>query len=377
MILDKKFYDWNCVLLWGTFRGHFEKSCYEKTHYKRFIHMTIAAIEFLPIISQISSIFEKLIVEVFAKEERSLNNLKMWNRKEIINYHEKIGSFSNYKELFTWSRWSDACVMPSMSGLKQIANYLTQRHGFQKDCFVVCLTLAEFRENLNSISLIQHDVRKAFVIPTHSSSWGQKQDGQVAKRSEEFPQHIITVVAEKKEGRIHIALLDPVIRSENQVINPDHIGLHLDETVPFTEQELVLSYILSSNLPFATTTLYHSTILREVSNGCWAFALKDAIAFLKSATFFTDIKVQNTSTTIGTFILKGIETLPFEWMKTAQLSNAAFQTYFTQHPDQDNEKARKKIAKHQVEGQNQRIGHATVKWIEKLLQIQPNSFKLL
>lgn len=48
-------------LLWGNFRGHVEKACYG-TWEKRTIHVIICILEFLPIISQIASIFEMIIV---------------------------------------------------------------------------------------------------------------------------------------------------------------------------------------------------------------------------------------------------------------------------------------------------------------------------
>lgn len=241
------------------------------------------------------------------------------------------------------------------------------RHGFPNNSIDICLTLREFSENLKSIESTQCDFRKVFIVPTHSSLWGRKEDGSIAKRLEEFPQHIFAVVLEKKEEELHISLLDPMIRSKNNIIDPDHIGLSLEKSsIPFTEQELVLSYILESKLKAETTTLYHSKVLREKSNGCWAFALKDAVTFLKSADFFKSIKTEVKHTKLGEYTLKGIDVLPPSFMKTAQLSVEEFENYFRLHPDQDDQFIREQIKKHQLDGLNLRIGHATVKWLNKL-----------
>ena len=307
-------------------------------------------------------------IEVSISSDFLLEHLNMWNREKIKQYHKRIATHSNRQSLFMWSRWSDANVMPSMEGLAQLSGYLVKRHAFQKDSLTVCATLAEFKDQLNMIQASQGDFRKAFIVPTHSSSWGQKENGIVAKRSEECAQHIIAVVVEREGNKLHIALLDPMIRVKNEIITPSNIGLDLEANIPFTEQELVLSYILGSNLEAESTTLYHSKVLRETSNGCWAFALKDAVAFLKLPSFFKDIKVEDAkvSKIIKEFVLKGIDILPISFMKTAQFSELQFETYFSQYPDEDSQDIRTKITKHQVEGLNQRIGHATVKWMEQL-----------
>lgn len=400
MSLDSNFYSWDKVLLWGTFVGHCKKASNEKGNCKRFIHITIALIEFLPIISQIASIVEKIIVmrckknpnpinkkfntnpplinidnnqneksEIKISSKSNLDDLHIWDRNKVKEYHQNIDKSDPIrKNHLIWSRWSDANLMPSMNGLRKISSHLVQKHALQNDSLIVCSTLKEFKEKLDNIQSIQGDFRNAFVIPTHSTSWGRKEDGKIAQRSEEFPQHIITIGVERRGTELHIALLDPMIRHGNETITSNNIGLELNENVPFTEQELVLSYILSSKIDPKTTTLYHSKVLREKSNGCWAFALKDAVAFLKSPSFFKDIKAEDVGSFVEKFTLRGIKVLPFSFMKTAQFDDNQFETYFRQNPDQDNPDARRKLAKHNVEGLNQRIGHATVKWIEKLRQ---------
>lgn len=56
-------YTWRNAILWGNFRGHYKKAV-ECTGMKRVVHCIIAATELLPIISQITSIFEKLVVDL-------------------------------------------------------------------------------------------------------------------------------------------------------------------------------------------------------------------------------------------------------------------------------------------------------------------------
>lgn len=60
--LDKTNYSWRNAFLWGNFVGHCKKAN-EGNLGNRIVHVLIASIEFLPIISQMSSICEKLIIE--------------------------------------------------------------------------------------------------------------------------------------------------------------------------------------------------------------------------------------------------------------------------------------------------------------------------
>lgn len=68
--LDETSYTWKNALLWGNFAQHSKKAREGKLS-NRVIHAFIAAIEFLPIISQISSICEKLIIDKFSSNPKS------------------------------------------------------------------------------------------------------------------------------------------------------------------------------------------------------------------------------------------------------------------------------------------------------------------
>lgn len=59
--LPNESYTWRNALLWGNFSGHCELAC-KGTLGAYIVHIIIAALEFLPIIGQIASIFEKIIV---------------------------------------------------------------------------------------------------------------------------------------------------------------------------------------------------------------------------------------------------------------------------------------------------------------------------
>ena len=69
-------YSWKNAILWGNFSAHCQKVT-EGTLCDRIVHVLIAALEFLPIIGQIASIFEKIIVTSFSNpvEQKANPNL--------------------------------------------------------------------------------------------------------------------------------------------------------------------------------------------------------------------------------------------------------------------------------------------------------------
>lgn len=72
--LDKTSYSWQNALCWRYFFEHCEKAT-EGSLGNRIVHALIAALEFFPVISQISSICEKLIIDNFATSESTTNSL--------------------------------------------------------------------------------------------------------------------------------------------------------------------------------------------------------------------------------------------------------------------------------------------------------------
>jgi hypothetical protein len=310
------------------------------------------------------------------------NPLNKWSRTKIKEKHEHVASINRKSPspLLTYSRYSDGKIMPSMEGLSVLSSYLIDKHklksnAFKNDSIFVCHSLQNLQEELKKIqtNLARGEgCRRAFVVATHSTSHGLDSENRSYGRFEDFPQHIFTVVVEAKGQELHIALLDPMLDYGNQTINPNHVGLASTmQNVPFTEMELVLSHIVEANLNLNSTKfikLYYSSVPREKSNGCWAFALKDAVAFINTPDFFDhdNVKKSNVMTTIHDLELKKINTLPSRFMATAQFTDVAFDDYLKNHPEQDNEVFREKIAKHRVQHLNQRIGHAAVKWLQVL-----------
>ncbi len=394
--LDVTDYTLNNALLYGVFYGHCKRAMQGRWD-NRVVHVIIAALELVPVVSQVVSLFEMFMVMSFSKpssrffntsqnENRRDDNssspipLKDWPRDKVKEYHQRIAPLRNESPLLTYSRWSDSQVMPSMKGLALLSSTLIDKHkqksnSFKEDSLFVCETLRDFKAALKTIKdakAVKEPIRRAFIVPTHSTKFGHKENGVLPRRFEEFPQHIFTVVVEKKENELCIALLDPMMRLGNEIITPNHIGLAPElANVPFTEQGLVLSYIVDAGLDSNTTKLYYSSVYREKSNGCWAFALKDAIAFIKTLDFFDcdSIKKAGVVDKIHNLDLRKIEVLPIRFMTTAQLTDSAFEEHFQSHSEQDSISIREKIAKHRIQDQNHRIAHATVKWLQLLTGI--------
>lgn len=92
-------YSWKNALLWGNFNGHLQKAM-EGTLGDRIIHVLIAAIEFLPIIGQIASIFEKIIVSSFSNFEKSevSSNLSEENATVLSDKQKNVDELTDEKE---------------------------------------------------------------------------------------------------------------------------------------------------------------------------------------------------------------------------------------------------------------------------------------
>ncbi|HEY4831497.1 MAG TPA: hypothetical protein VIH61_02945 [Waddliaceae bacterium] len=91
-------YTWENAILWGNFKGHCKKAD-EGTFGHRVIHVLIAAAEFLPIIGQIASIFETIIIKNFGKPaERQVDpaeNDQIINIQQQSNNSDQINRISD------------------------------------------------------------------------------------------------------------------------------------------------------------------------------------------------------------------------------------------------------------------------------------------
>lgn len=82
--LPLKDYTWKNAFLWGNFKGHCRKAMHGAFS-ERFVHILIAMVELLPVFSQVTSIFEKFIVEKF-KQPDSKSDL---SEKKILFIQSK------------------------------------------------------------------------------------------------------------------------------------------------------------------------------------------------------------------------------------------------------------------------------------------------
>lgn len=86
--LDKTNYSWRNAFLWGNFVGHCKKAR-EGSLGNKIVHAFIAAIEFLPIISQITSICEKLFIEHVSTTVSSSNTESVLDKRISVDTNKK------------------------------------------------------------------------------------------------------------------------------------------------------------------------------------------------------------------------------------------------------------------------------------------------
>jgi hypothetical protein len=79
--LSPQEYTWSNALLWGNFLGHCRKA-QKSWGCNRVIHILVAVIQAIPIIGQIASIFEKLIVNCLQVPQKILNPKSFSIKKE-------------------------------------------------------------------------------------------------------------------------------------------------------------------------------------------------------------------------------------------------------------------------------------------------------
>ena len=177
-----------------------------------------------------------------------------------------------------------------MPGVALVASYLAEKNNI--DGLYVCKTLEAFVSRLKEISLSDSDQRCAFVIGLFMS--GGKKQG-VFGHDPNYPQHKATVCVEKKQGSLTIALLDAQPLAEvNKDINPDHLTDRLwsgyDQYNKFNDQELAFRAILKACSDVKGDIRFlHSQVERQIGYGCVAFALHDAICYLRDPDFFKKI----------------------------------------------------------------------------------------
>lgn len=115
--LEKSEYSWKNALFWGNFAGHCRKLS-EGSLGDRLVHALIAFVELIPILSQISSIFEKIIVDNFSKiriDRSFLIERKCSSGCVSLNDGRISGVYSLVNE-------SGKCIRPPRQKVKENSN---------------------------------------------------------------------------------------------------------------------------------------------------------------------------------------------------------------------------------------------------------------
>lgn len=203
------------------------------------------------------------------------------------------------------------CISFKMQGLSLIGSYLKQKHQLQN--LYVCDSLEAFQHELYEllkVSQSKTDIKAAFVISTRGlvPSKGYMPENQ----------HKATVCIEKLNGKLHIIYLD----SEPKEVNEELLKMDISRFKDRDEDKMddgssfaVFWAIYHSGVDIEKAELFQFIKTREHAHyGCETFALKDAVAFLKTDRFLAKVKCNRKSgDKIGV-----IPTLPPQFMKTTQ-----------------------------------------------------------
>lgn len=207
----------------------------------------------------------------------------------------------------------------SMQGLAVIASDLKQKHHLEH--LYVCDSVEAFQDKLLEMSNAE-DFKASFVIPARALSWSWS-------RVQES-QHKASVLVEKKEGKLKIVYMDSEPREVNESLLSKEVSAlsHLD-TEEGSPSFATFWAITHSGIDMNNVELSRFIHKREHANlGCETFALKDAVAFLKTDNFSD--KVVRAPTPEGSSI-SPIIALPADFMKTAQ-SMSQIQKYMQDYP---------------------------------------------
>jgi hypothetical protein len=222
-----------------------------------------------------------------------------------------------------------------MGGCALVGTYLAKKHGL-KDMYV-CETLESLTQKIDQIALSFQDQRAAFVVPAFSAT----RQSHGAFFSPNFPQHKVTVCVEKQGSELKIALLEAQPLAGNDFIRAAHvegktIWSGIDQIGSFNTQELVFRAILKASLP-QSTQLFYSGVKREIPYGCAVFALRDAVAFLKSPDFFRRINCDSAVELSHCRKIQRISHLTPAFMVGTQ-SYSSLSAYVQQYPNEAQEK---------------------------------------
>lgn len=234
------------------------------------------------------------------------------------------------KPVLGFINWVPGNFSLKMPGVAVIAAYLSARRDL-KGLFV-CETIEAFIAKMTEINNSPDDQRCAFILPVLMSGI-QKNGHHIVPN---FPQHKSTVVVEKFNGIMKIAIMNSQLHADEKIANEhilcDNIWDGWSEDGKFSCEELILRALSKVPLPKDTEVLY-SSVERQITYGCAIFALKDAVEYLKDPEFFKKLKTSETLSQLPAGQkIRRIDRLPAAFMKGTQ-SISRLNKYLTQsHP---------------------------------------------
>ncbi len=323
-------------------------------------HLNPREIDFLGIKITMPVYNKKLNTDSIARENQTLeyktsyNSIAKEKQSSERTTKDENGNPLQKISLMGFINWIPGEFGLWMPGVALIASYLQHKHNL-KGLFV-CDTVEAFQDKIAEIANSQSDARVALIIPVVDSDMA-KHDMANHRSSitPNFPQHKVTVVIEKLDSNMKIALLDsstdlPTDKYGNAyVITPGALELGSiwegqgfvkgRYTAFFNRFELVFRAILKgTERAKIKPNLYYSTVHREVHYGCAVYALRDAVAFLRELQFFEKITTApSKKKKPDGYSLEEITILPVSHYITSQRSGPINQ-FFEIHPEESDQK---------------------------------------
>lgn len=229
--------------------------------------------------------------------------------KEIADEYAQVKTGKSFPDVLIYQPFIREGLTLSMKGLAILAERLCKKSN--QSNLTVCDSLHIFREQLKAIGDSPMDARHAFVVPCHQYEVNPDPRAVVE-------QHMLSVLVEKKDGELHVCVLEPMVlhRINLDTVLKLKVGADESSSCRFDPEELVMAFARDACSYHHSVTFYYSTVRRQFgpNGGCSTFALRDAINFLKNPAFFQEIQLDTFD--LGPF--RAITTLPPAFMLSTQ-----------------------------------------------------------
>lgn len=264
--------------------------------------------------------FDSSVYKIYRRVQRPL--------KEIAAEYQKAHANSLLPHVLIPQPFIREGLTLSMKGIELLAARLSSKSNLSN--LVVCHDLPDLRTKVKAIADDPADARFAFVVPCH-----QWEVSPFAHHAVE--QHMLSVLVEKKQGKLHVCVLEPFVaeRMNMDTVKALNVNSSNRQAIRFLPDELVMAYINDAGLGhWRTTTLYHTLVRRQFgpNGGCSTFALRDAVNFLKNKQFFDEIQVHKFAESLPNGVVKAITALPPAFMLSMQ-SVEKIAKYIESQPD--------------------------------------------